>query len=421
MKKKSRLMVAVVSVGIGIATASPPAWTQAQQAGSASIARSVGTVKTINGNVLTVAPASGPEVVATVAANARILRMVPGDKDPKNATPIQLGDVKVGDTVRVRGYANASGIDTLEVLVITSAAVDAVRDQIRQDWQKRGVGGVVDSVDAAAGNVNLSVPSLSGKKTIVVHTGKSTVVYRYSPDSAKPEEAKQVTLEGIHVGDQLRARGNRNADGNEMTAEEIYTGVFPQFPAVVKSIDASAGILSVQDLATKKTVQVKVTADSQLHKIPAEMAQGFAMRLKGGMPPGTPGAAPNAGGAGAPQAVVPSNGSSNNGSANNGAAAAGGGPGAGAGAAWRRAGGGGPPDLSRMLSRLPASTLQELELKKGDAVYILATEGTPTGAETVITLLSGVEPILQASPNASQAMMLTPWNLGGAPGGDAMQ
>lgn len=75
-----------------------------------------------------------------------------------------------------------------------------------------------------------------------------------------------------------------------------------------------------------------------------------------------------------------------------------------------------------MLSRMPSATLADLNLQKGDAVIILATEGTATSPHTAITLLSGVEPILQAAPNAGQAMMLTPWNLGGgAPGGDASQ
>jgi hypothetical protein len=65
--------------------------------------------------------------------------------------------------------------------------------------------------------------------------------------------------------------------------------------------------------------------------------------------------------------------------------------------------------------------LGDLNLQKGDAVIVLATEGTAT-SHTAITLLSGVEPILQAVPSASQAMMLTPWSLGGgAPGGDASQ
>jgi hypothetical protein len=70
-----------------------------------------------------------------------------------------------------------------------------------------------------------------------------------------------------------------------------------------------------------------------------------------------------------------------------------------------------------MLNRMPAVTLADLHI--GDAVLIVATEGSASGA-TAITLLSGVEPILQAAPSASQAMMLTPWSLGGgAPGGDA--
>lgn len=82
---------------------------------------------------------------------------------------------------------------------------------------------------------------------------------------------------------------------------------------------------------------------------------------------------------------------------------------------------GGPPDFQRILSRLPSSSLADLDLHKGDAVIILATEGTPATGHTAITLLSGVEPILQASPSAGQAMMLAPWSLGGAPGGDAAQ
>lgn len=404
MKKRNVIMLALLTIGVGIAELSSLCvWAQTSDAQSA-IAKSVGTIKSVSGNTLTLSPTSGPEVPVTVESNARILRIAPGDKDLKNATSIQLGDLKVGDLVRARGHATAKGIDALEIVVISSSTIDAVKEQVRQDWQKRGVGGLVDSVDIASGNVKLSILGLTGKKILIVQTSKSTVVHRYSPESAKPEDAKLVTLQDIQVGDQLRARGNRNPDGTEMTAEEIYTGVFPQFAAVVKSIDAGAGIVSVQDLTTKKTVQVKITADSQLHKIPPEMAQGFAMGLKARMPPGTPGAAPKSGSGSAPPPAAQANGSAP----------------AGGGAGWRR-GGGGPPDLSRMLSRLPASTLAELDLKKGDALYILATEGTPTGARTAITLLSGVEPILQAAPNASQAMMLTPWTLGGAPGGDAAQ
>ena len=80
--------------------------------------------------------------------------------------------------------------------------------------------------------------------------------------------------------------------------------------------------------------------------------------------------------------------------------------------------GGGAPDFQRMLSRMPTVALADLH--KGDAVMIVTTQGSAANPGTAITLLSGVEPILQAAPSGSQAMMLTPWSLGGGiPGGDA--
>ena len=402
------MALALISVaGMGPLTATAT-WGQESQP---TIAKRIGTIKAINGNALTLAPPSGSDVSVTVLPAARILRLAPGEKDLKNATPLQVQDLHVGDTIRVRGTGgtDANSISALEVIVITQASVAAVSDQIRQDWQRRGIGGPVESVDAGTGTVTLSIPSLTTKKTVVVHATKDTVVYRYAPDSAKPEAAKPSSLADIHPGDQLRARGNKNADGTEITAEEIYAGVFPQYAATVKSVDAASGLLTVQDLASKKMLQVKISPDSQLHKIPTEMAQMFAMRLKG-MMAGAPGVArasqadAKPASAGSAQAPSP------------------------AGSTWSGGGGGGgmrsggPPDLQRVLSRMPSTTLTEMNLQKGDAVIILATEGTATTPHTAITLLSGVEPILQAAPSVSQAMMLTPWNLGGGgQGGDASQ
>ena len=59
---------------------------------------------------------------------------------------------------------------------------------------------------------------------------------------------------------------------------------------------------------------------------------------------------------------------------------------------------------------MPAATLAELS--KGDAVMIVATAGTQDAdaGVTAITLLAGVEPILEASPKGGQSI-LTPWSL----------
>jgi len=62
-----------------------------------------------------------------------------------------------------------------------------------------------------------------------------------------------------------------------------------------------------------------------------------------------------------------------------------------------------------MLSRLPATPLGDFQ--KGDAVMIVATSGESDSQPTVITLLGGVEPILQASPQGQAPSILTPWSL----------
>ena len=401
--------VAVLALLVaGLCVSAFSSWTfsaQAQDSAQSAVARRLGAIKAINGSTITLTPDSGADVTVTVQPNARLLRIAPGAKDLKDAAPVQLQDLQVGDRVRVRGQVGADGsIAALEVIVMARTDIDARHQQEQQDWQKRGTGGLVSAVDAAAGTVTISVTGFSGKKEIAIHTTKATVIRRYAPDSVKFDDAKPSSLADVHSGDQLRARGERSGDGLSLQADEIVSGSFRNIAGTVNSVDASAGTVSVQDLLSKKTLLVKITSDSQLHKLPPEFAQRIAMRLKGSMPPGTPGANSGTGGTTQPAAETGRPRTS----------PAAGGPGMnGGGMAGGRTGGG---DFSQMLSRMPAVTLADLH--KGDAILVVATEGNST-ASTAITLLSGVEPILQAAPSASQAMMLTPWSLGGAPGGDA--
>jgi hypothetical protein len=69
-------------------------------------------------------------------------------------------------------------------------------------------------------------------------------------------------------------------------------------------------------------------------------------------------------------------------------------------------------DLSQLVSRLPNETLADL--KVGDAVMIVASQPDPASSTvTAVTLLSGVEPILAATPSGAPSMTLSPWNVGG--------
>jgi hypothetical protein len=386
---------------------------QAQQsAGQSTIAKHVGTIKTITGNTISLTPDTGSDVNARVQDNTRILRVAPGEKSLKNAIPMTLQDLQIGDRILVTGKESedAKSLAASSILVMKRSDVEARHEQDRQDWQKRGLGGVVSAVDAAAGTVTVTVTGFGGTKTFSVHTSKHTVIRRYAPDSVKFDDAKPSTLQEIHPGDQLRARGSRSADASELAAEEIVTGDFRNVAGTVIAVDASSGTISVQDLLSKKAVEVKVTTESQLHSLPLESAQRIAVRLKAAI-------------TGAADTAFPAGANSARGmSGDNQAAHGTGSPGAIAGVAPGGPGGarsGGALDLQQMLSRLPALALADLH--KGDALMLVTTRGTSAGGGTVITLLSGVEPILQAAPNGSQAMMLAPWNLGGLSGDAASQ
>jgi co-chaperonin GroES (HSP10) len=375
-----------------------------QPAAPGAASRHIGAIKAINAGVITLTPDSGPDVNVTTQATTRILRIAPGEKDLKNATPIQLQDLQIGDRILVAGKASDDNLSLVAstVVVMKHSDIEAHHQQDLQDWQKRGVGGLVSAVDPAAGTVTISLTTFSGKKNIVIHASSTVVIRRYAPDSVKFDDAKPATLQEIHPGDQVRARGDRNPDGTELAAEEIVSGSFRNVAGTVNSVDASSSTLSVQDLLSKKAVVIKITADSQLRKFPPEMAQRIAMRLKGATPGATPAAASSA---------APSGGSTNGQTAPP-AVPAGGTGTSGNGAGARP---GGAPDFQQMLNRMPAVLLADLH--KGDAVMIVSTEGT-AGVGTAITLLSGVEPILQAAPTASSVAMLTPWSMS-APSGDA--
>jgi hypothetical protein len=405
---------AVLALGASGVVVQAAGASQAQQpAGQAAAARPLGTIKAISGNNISLTTDAKTDVNVVVQDGARIVRVEPGQKDLKGATVVQLQDLQVGDRILVRGTNSDDGKSVLAagVILMKKADISQKQQQEQQDWQ-RGVGGLVKSVDPAAQALTISSGAGPTAKVVTVHISPQTILRRYAPGSINFADAQPAPLGQIKPGDQLRARGQRSADGSELTAQEIVSGSFRNIAGRVSSVDAAANQITVMDLLTKKPVVVSLTSNSEVRKLPAMMAQMIAMRLKGGAP-GAPAGAGSQAAAGAGQAG--SGPPSTQASAGRTSQSPGAGSGAGPGG-WR-GGGGAPPDFQQMLHRLPVATVSDLN--KGDAVMIVSTEGTTGDGVTAITLLAGVEPILTA-PASSQAMLLSPWSLGGpTEGGDA--
>src|ERR1700760_2569206 len=135
----------------------------------------LGTVQTLNGNSLTVKNDSGATMQVTVQDGAKLLRIEPGQKTLSNASPFSLTDLATGDRVMARGAANADGSLAASMLVaIKSGDIAQKQEQDREAWQKNGSGGLVKSVDPAAGTVTISVGT--GGREEVIHTTPTTII-----------------------------------------------------------------------------------------------------------------------------------------------------------------------------------------------------------------------------------------------------
>jgi hypothetical protein len=354
----------------------------------------LGTIKAITGEFLTVATDTGNETKVTVTSTTKLLRVPPGSKDLSQAEAIPFSEFQQGDRVlvRLRCAGDPPVCEAGTVIAMKKNDIAERQAHEREEWQKHGIGGLVKSVDPAQSAISIGTMTAVGKKDVTVVAGKSTLIRRYAPGSVKFDDAKLSNLAEVSPGDQLRARGVRSADGASFTADEVVTGAFRNIAGIISAVDPGAGTITVADLATKKSEVVRVNPDSQLRKLPLQIAQMIATRFKGG--------AESGGSTSAGQAAPPAGGAP-------------GAPGGGTGGQSRNGG-----DLQQLLGRLTAAPLADFQ--KGEAVMIVATGGPKDAQVTAITVLGGVEPLLQATTQEQASSILTPWSLSNS-GGDAAQ
>jgi hypothetical protein len=425
---------------VSILLAAVSAWAQAPAPGEAPKAanRIIGavTAKDASGKQITVKADNGTVYTVDIADTTSFVRVPPGETSLAKATKITAADVDAGDRVMARGDVNETEkrvSATRQIIVMTKGDIAQKHERDRAEWQRRGMAGVVTSVDTAAKKIVVTSGSSQNKKTVTVLADDKTSFRRYAPGSIRWEEAKPSSLAELKVGDQLRALGDKSADGSELTAQEIVSGSFTVVAGTIASIDVAKNEIRLTDVNTKKPVTISINSEQTvLKRLPPMVATMLARQLNpsykaaaaeaGMAAPGggtTPGGA-GQGGSQRPQGAV---GQSADGAAANregraqwagGQAGAGasGGPGgpAGQGGAGGFGRNGGAPDFSRMLERMPAFTLAEL--KPGDALIVNSAEGQDATKLVAITVLAGVEPILVAAPRTfGQGSGIASWNL----------
>src|SRR5215467_11853877 len=141
---------------------------------STATAKALGTVKSIEGNSIILTPESGGEIRVTVQEGARVVRVEPGSTDLKSAAPMLLQDLQTGDRILVRGTAGDGGKSLTAVSLIAMKKGDLAEKHAheREEWQRKGVGGLVTAVDVVAGKIQLDTSALGANKNVTVTVSK---------------------------------------------------------------------------------------------------------------------------------------------------------------------------------------------------------------------------------------------------------
>src|SRR4029077_14750740 len=233
------MILPLIVVWAGSALAQGPGTPSASQA-----IRPIGVITKLQAGSLTLHTDAGPDLLIELGEGGSFLRVPPGATNLNTATKITLSDITSGDRVLVRGRVSEDQKSFLAtaVIVMTKSDLASARETERLDWQRRGIGGTVQAVNAETREITVmspAAPPASGSSTHAVSIAlkADAVLLRYAADSVKFSDAKPSTFEQLKVGDQLRALGTKSEGGDRFTAEKIVSGTFRNLGATVVSVD----------------------------------------------------------------------------------------------------------------------------------------------------------------------------------------
>jgi hypothetical protein len=153
-------------------------------------------------------------------------------------------------------------------------------------------------------------------------------------------EAKAGKLAEVAPGDQIRARGEKNADGTRLNAEDVVFGTFVTKAGTITAINAKGREITIRELATNKPLTVKLAAETKVRLLPP---MGNAGPSGPHMPQG-----------GAPPASMSRS------------------------------------DIAKALGQMPAGAIDDL--KAGSGVLVSSTKGAREDRVTAIMILGNANP-----------------------------
>ncbi|HEX8844408.1 MAG TPA: hypothetical protein VF791_07180 [Pyrinomonadaceae bacterium] len=405
--RKILLFVLALTAALPLTAAQTPAQDTSSTAGGATTRvkqeQLIGEVTAIDAATgqVTLKTDAGKIIYVSINEQTSYLRIAPGEKSLTNAAQIARTDVAIGDRVLVRHAAGIVAVEGQPVLarqliVISKQSLAGREERNREDWRRRGVAGRVIALNPETKEITITARAREGVETVILNASGNVKLLHYAPDSVRQEDAQPISFADLKVGDQLRARGDRSADGTRFTAEEIIAGSFTRAMGTITDVDAAKNEVKIKDEQSGKTLIVIIGKNSTLRRIPADLVERLEQRRaeqqqRRASREGSPNAQP----AGERRERRRAEGGQ---VGENGERRPRGGPG----------GGGAGGNFQQLLEGLPVITVAEL--KKGDMVLVNGTPASDASRLTAITITTGDAALMkrlqqfQGRPNGQRNM-----------------
>ncbi|HKP11494.1 MAG TPA: hypothetical protein VJZ91_05265 [Blastocatellia bacterium] len=313
----------------------------------------------LNASRIVVKTDAGQEVTILLNEQTAYLRVPPSEVSLDKAVKITRDDIGPGDKVYARGKVSADrkSVPAQKMVVMLKSDIEKDQERQRNEWQQRGVSGVITALNAKTGEITLQVRGRDGLQTMTVATTAAAKFRRYAPDSVRFSDALPSSFADLKPGDQLCALGEKQAEGTRLAAEQVVFGSFRTVTGTVSAIDTDTGEIHISTLGKNQSITILVNKDSRLQRITPQAARLIAQAAQQSL------RTDKHEGAAATQATRVSS-----------PAAAG--------------------NLQSGLGALPSLTLADI--KPGDTLAVIGTVGAVPSRLTAITLLNGVDAVLSA-------------------------
>jgi len=255
---------------------------QSVQQTTADRARVIGEITAVDASAgrVTIKNDSGIVVSILINGETTILSVPPGEPSLEKAQRISIGDLGQGDRVYARYAPGADSqvAPARQLVVMPAARIRMRQSEEKEAWQKRSVSGVVAAINPKAVEITVVSPQRDGIKQIIVSASKVRRFRRYSPESIKFSDARPSSFAELRPGDQLRALGEKNADGTALAAEEIISGGFRTVGGTVTSVNGDTGEVKIKLFGNNQPLTLVAGKNSVIRRIPPKVAQLIAQR-----------------------------------------------------------------------------------------------------------------------------------------------